>query len=175
MPHLSDLEVLERIALALLAGCLVGFEREWHDKPAGIRTYALVCEGSALFMIASLKLGEQVTATGQGYDPGRIASTIVQGVGFLAGGVIFTHGARVKGLTTAAGIWVIAAVGMLIGMGAFFVASIAVATTIFTLVALSRFEHSVLRFESSRFGPSIRRRSPPVEADDEVSAESTPP
>jgi putative Mg2+ transporter-C (MgtC) family protein len=135
MDHLSNLEALERLGLSLLAGLLLGLEREWTAKPAGLRTYALVCEGAALFMMSSLLLGEEVRkAGGQNYDPSRIGSTIVLGVGFLAGGVILARGERIRGLTTAADIWVTAAIGLLIGAGFYFLAVAATVATIIVLV-----------------------------------------
>lgn len=114
---MTEWEALGRVGLALLAGALLGFERELYDKPAGLRTYALVSQGSALFMVLGILLANEGYGGQTTVDPSRIASTVVQGIGFLAGGVIFTVGARVKGLTTAAGVWVAAAVGLLIGGG----------------------------------------------------------
>jgi putative Mg2+ transporter-C (MgtC) family protein len=113
----SEWEALGRVGLALLAGAILGFEREIHDKPAGLRTYALVSQGAALFMVLGVMLAEAGYGDQVSVDPSRIASTVVQGIGFIAGGVIFTIGTRVNGLTTAAGIWVAAAVGLLIGGG----------------------------------------------------------
>ena len=136
MEQITQAVATERIILSLVAGAIIGLEREWRNKPAGLRTYALVCEGSALFMIVSIMLGEQMLALGQAYDPSRIASTVVQGIGFLAGGVIFTRQAMVRGLTTAAGIWVTAAVGLLIGAGFYFVAFAGIAASIFVLLPL---------------------------------------
>ena len=136
METLSNLEIFERIAIALLIGSVIGLEREWSSKPAGIRTYALVCQGSALFMIVGLLLGEQYQGRVTGLDPSRIASTVAQGIGFIAGGVIFGHGGRVKGLTTAAGIWVTAALGLMVGAGFYVVALIGVGAAIFVLLPL---------------------------------------
>jgi putative Mg2+ transporter-C (MgtC) family protein len=133
---LTNLEAVERLGIALLVGGLIGLERERADKPAGLRTYMLVCEGSALFMICSLMLGDQLFDAGKAYDPSRIASTVVQGIGFLAAGVILAQGRRVRGLTTAAGIWVTAALGLLVGAGFYVIAGVATAATIFALVAL---------------------------------------
>jgi putative Mg2+ transporter-C (MgtC) family protein len=130
---LSDLETFQRLAVAMLVGALLGFEREQADKPAGIRTYMLVCEGAALFMLCAIQLSAQLDGLGINSDPGRIASTVVQGIGFLAGGVILTTGRRVLGLTTAAGIWVTAALGLLAGAG-FYV--LAIGGAVATLVAL---------------------------------------
>jgi putative Mg2+ transporter-C (MgtC) family protein len=134
MTEISNLELLERLGLSILAGLLLGFEREWRRKPAGLRTHALVAEGAALFMMCSLLLGEEMRQAGSiGYDPSRIGSTIVQGVGFLAGGVILTKGTRISGLTTAVDIWVTASIGMLIGCGFYF---LAIAATIATILVL---------------------------------------
>ena len=113
---MTEWEGLIRVSLALLAGALIGFEREWKKKPAGLRTYALVCQGCAIFMVLGILLSQEVSSSGS-VDASRIASTVVQGIGFLAGGVIFTVGARVQGLTTAAAVWVTAAIGLVIGGG----------------------------------------------------------
>jgi putative Mg2+ transporter-C (MgtC) family protein len=138
---LTKLEAAERLAVALLIGALLGLERERADKPAGLRTYMLVCEGAALFMICSLMLGDLVAATNdRPYDPSRIASTVVQGIGFLAGGVILTSGRRIRGLTTAAGIWVTAALGLLVGAGFFAIALIASGATLAALIVLQQVE-----------------------------------
>src|SRR3954449_3829076 len=99
MGTLSNIEILERVLVSLALGIVIGLEREWKNKPAGVRTYALVCEGAALFMIAGLLLSADLESAGFS-DPGRIASTVVQGVGFIAGGVIFTQRGQVKGITT---------------------------------------------------------------------------
>jgi putative Mg2+ transporter-C (MgtC) family protein len=131
---MSEWDALLRVGLALIAGAILGFERELHDKPAGLRTYALVSQGAALFMVLGFMLSNEVYEGGStSVDPSRIASTVVQGIGFLAGGVIFTIGAKVQGLTTAAGIWVAAAVGLLIGGGYYILGFGAV---IMTVVAL---------------------------------------
>ena len=150
MEPLTDLEAIERLAVALVVGAALGLERERADKPAGLRTYMLVCEGSALFMICSLMLGDQLFALGKEYDPSRIASTVVQGIGFLAGGVILTAGRRVRGLTTAAGIWVTAALGLLVGAGFYVIAGVATAATIVALVAL---RYAEVHFPLGNKGP----------------------
>src|SRR5215213_2682135 len=144
MDDLSNVELLQRLGLAILAGLLLGLEREWRRKPAGLRTHALVAEGAALFMMGSLLLGEQMrTAGSTGYDPSRIGSTIVQGVGFIAGGVILARHGRISGLTTAVDIWVTAAIGMLIGSGFYFLAISATITTIVVLGPLKVLESRV--------------------------------
>jgi putative Mg2+ transporter-C (MgtC) family protein len=135
---MTEWEALGRVALALVAGAILGLEREMHDKPAGLRTYALVSQGAALFMVLSAMLGEAHLAGTGNFDPSRVATGVIQGIGFLAGGVIFTMGARVRGLTTAAGIWVAAAVGMLIGSGFYVLGFGAVVMTLVTLESLSQ-------------------------------------
>jgi putative Mg2+ transporter-C (MgtC) family protein len=157
---LTQTDAIIRTGLALAAGAALGLEREWQDKPAGLRTYALVCEGAALFMIGSILLGNEVIkAGGQNYDPSRIGSTIVQGIGFLAGGVILASGRRVRNLTTAAGIWVTASVGLLIGSGFFRVAAAATIGTILFLTVFGWLEHKYAphRTEHSR-GDVIEHR-----------------
>ena len=155
MELLSDIEAIKRLALAMVVGAALGVEREWLDRPAGLRTYMLVVEGACLFMICAILLSEQISKAGGVSDPGRIASTVVQGIGFIAAGVILTTGREVIGLTTAAGLWVATALGLLIGAGFFFVAVVAAVATVVALIALRRFE---LRVLSSK--PNDRRDSP---------------
>jgi putative Mg2+ transporter-C (MgtC) family protein len=147
MESLSDLEAIERLALAMVVGAALGVERERLDRPAGLRTYMLVVEGACLFMICAILLAEQVAKTGEISDPGRIASTVVQGIGFIAAGVILTTGKEVIGLTTAAGLWVATALGLLIGAGFYVVAVVA---TVATLVALIAFRRVELHFLGSK-------------------------
>jgi putative Mg2+ transporter-C (MgtC) family protein len=127
-----EYELLLRPLLALLAGALVGLERSYRGRAAGLRTYALVCLGSALLVV----LGEELThgpAGGPG-DSTRIIQGIVTGIGFLGAGVIVKEGFSVRGLTTAASIWVISAVGVVIGAGFYVLGAIA---TVLTLALLS--------------------------------------
>jgi putative Mg2+ transporter-C (MgtC) family protein len=149
MESLSDLEAIERLALAMVVGAVLGVERERLDRPAGLRTYMLVVEGACLFMICAILLAEQVAKTGEISDPGRIASTVVQGIGFIAAGVILTTGKEVIGLTTAAGLWVATALGLLIGAGFYVVAVVATIATIVALVALRRVELHFLGSKSN--------------------------
>ena len=104
-------EMVVRLFLAFVAGAVVGFEREQNDRPAGLRTHMLVSGGSALFTMTSIVMA------GNGDDRTRIAAQIVSGIGFLGAGTIFRSGTAVRGLTTAAGLWTVAAVGMGIGAG----------------------------------------------------------
>ncbi len=117
----------------MAAGLALGLERETADKPAGVRTFMLVCEGAALFMLCGLLLSDQLAAANRISDPGRIASTVIQGIGFIAAGVILTRGNHILGLTTAAGIWVTAAIGLLIGAG---FTVLGLGATVITVVSL---------------------------------------
>jgi putative Mg2+ transporter-C (MgtC) family protein len=142
MIELTQTDAAIRIVIALFLGAAVGLEREWKNKSAGLRTYALVCEGAALFMIGSIMLYNQVRESGGTTgDPNRVASTVVQGIGFLAGGVIFTARGHVRGLTTAAGVWVTAAIGVLVGMGFFVVAAFGAVATLIVLALFRYIEH----------------------------------
>src|SRR5512138_2976902 len=119
-------EDILKICLALVAGGLIGIEREFRDKAAGFRTLIFICVGAALFTIFSTKLaGDR--------DPTRIAANIVSGVGFLGAGVILRDGGRVIGLTTAATIWLTAALGMGIGGGEYLLVAIGVVITLVVL------------------------------------------
>ena len=137
MPELTVLESLARLALAAGLGAAVGLDRELRDHEAGLRTHLLVSLGAALFTLVSAFAWagwEFSTANGVTFDPTRIAAQIVTGIGFLGAGAIIVRGVSVKGLTTAASIWVVAAVGMASGAG-FYVQ--AVATTALALVSLT--------------------------------------
>lgn len=102
-----------QILLAILLGSTAGWQRERLGKAAGVRTFALVCMGSSLFTILSIYGFGQANGT----DPSRIASQILTGIGFIGAGSIIHKGGGIEGLTTAAGLWAIAAVGMLVGVG----------------------------------------------------------
>jgi putative Mg2+ transporter-C (MgtC) family protein len=141
---LTDVETFKRLALAMVAGAALGLERERALKPAGLRTYMLVVEGAALFMLCALLLSQQLNDAGRLSDPGRIASTVIQGIGFIAAGVIITTGREVVGLTTAAGIWVATAVGLLIGAGFITLGLGATAVTIVALIGLKLVEDKVV-------------------------------
>lgn len=106
--------MVARLLVSILCGAVVGIEREWARKGAGLRTLILICMGSTLYMAVSELLGIRL---GPNYDISRIASQVVVGVGFIGGGAILVARGRVVGLTTAATIWVTAAIGLIIGLG----------------------------------------------------------
>jgi len=110
--------MIMRLFLAVVCGAIVGLEREIHDKSAGLRTHILVCIGSCMFGL----LGLELTVDYPQADILRLAQGLLIGVGFLGAGVIMREGASVKGLTTAAGIWVMGAIGLAIGVGKYYIA-----------------------------------------------------
>ncbi len=129
-------EDIIKILLAVVAGGLIGFEREFRDKAAGFRTLIFICAGACLFTILSAKFAFDS-------DPNRIAANIVTGVGFFGAGVILRDGERVIGLTTAATIWLTAAVGMGIGGGAYLLSGVMVLIAMVVLWLLPFVEHKI--------------------------------
>jgi len=136
IPTLDSWEVLLRLALAAVLGAAIGLERELREREAGLRTHLLVSLGSALFTIVSAYGFHSFLASGASVvraDPTRIAAQIVTGIGFLGAGAIIRQGLSVRGLTTAATLWVVAAIGLASGAGYY---SAAVATTVLVIVSL---------------------------------------
>ena len=131
----SQLEPLLRLAVGLVLGAAVGWERELQRMPAGFRTHALVGLGSAIFTVVSA-----FAFTGPLTDPTRIAAQIVTGIGFLGGGAILHYRGSVRGLTTAASLWAVAAIGMAAGAGLYVVAIGGAILVIVTLDLLDRLE-----------------------------------
>jgi len=124
-----------RLVGAVVAGALIGLEREAHAKPAGFRTYMIISVGAALLMILSIYIPQRY-----GGDPGRIAAQVVTGIGFLGAGAIFRLGVTVQGLTTAAAIWTTAAIGLAVGGGMFVIGAIALALVLLALTVLDLVE-----------------------------------
>lgn len=131
----QTLDIIIRLIIALLLGVVLGLERVWAHKTAGMRTYALVSLGAALFIIISELVLESYLGV-VNFDPLRLASQVVMGVGFIGTGVIFTREAKLQGLTTATGLWVAAAIGMACGFGLFKLAIIATVLTLFVFIIL---------------------------------------
>lgn len=128
---------LIKITLAFASGAVLGVEREYRSKPAGFRTMIMITLGACLFTILSFRINPTT--------PDRIAANIITGIGFIGAGVIFKEGMKVSGLTTAATIWVAAAIGMAIGYGAYHLAVILTLVVLGTLLLLSRLEESLDR------------------------------
>lgn len=150
---ISFLEILLRLGLALILGALVGFERESTEHAAGMRTNALVAMGASLFtVISAYGFMSLLGIPHISLDPTRIASYVIAGIGFLGGGSIFMRRDGVRGLTTAAAIWTVAAIGMACGAGFYWEAAAATGLTIFVLYFLRYVERLLLpkQFEEVR-------------------------
>jgi putative Mg2+ transporter-C (MgtC) family protein len=144
----ADIQMAGRLCLAGLLGGLVGLEREMHSQPAGLRTHMIVSLGACLLMLVSIHMAELSPSKS---DPGRIAAQVVAGVGFLGAGAIMRSGLSVRGLTTAACLWTVAAIGLSVGCGFW---RAALVTTFLTLVATVVFQKIERRFSK---GKAIRR------------------
>src|SRR6059058_6311856 len=156
IPTLHWGEALVRLALAAVLGGAVGFERELREREAGLRTHMLVAIGSALFTIVSAYGFHEFLTSGQSVvraDPTRIAAQIVTGIGFLGAGAIIRQGLSIRGLTTAATLWVVAAVGLAAGAGYYSVAVITTALVLIALYPLRIIAYKIL----SRFRPEDGR------------------
>jgi putative Mg2+ transporter-C (MgtC) family protein len=128
----DDYEMVLRLLAAVAAGALIGYERSYHGRPAGFRTHALVCTASSLLMLVTVYEAHwvRVTADMVRLDPTRMAQGIMTGIGFLGAGVIIKEGLSVRGLTTAASIWITAAIGILAGIGFYFPLAVSVVITL---------------------------------------------
>ena len=167
----EHLVILARLGGALVIGALIGFERSFHGRPAGFRTHALVSMASALLMLVTVYQTDFMTAVPLDAirtDPTRMAQGIMTGIGFLGAGVIFKEGLTVRGLTTAASIWVTAAIGILVGVGFYFAAVMGAVATLAVLSAFRLVElklpgefyaHHMLRFDRQSVMPEeeVRR------------------
>jgi putative Mg2+ transporter-C (MgtC) family protein len=153
-------DVVIRILLASALGGVIGIEREIREHTAGFRTHILVSVGAAAFTLAS-----SYGMAGTGFDPNRISAQIVSGIGFLGAGAIIRYGVSVRGLTTAASLWAVAAVGLTTGQGLYSVALVTTAVVVFSLGALGLIEDRLIyphtgrpvavlvRFQSAGYTP----------------------
>ena len=147
----ETLTITARVLAALLVGGVIGLERTFRGRPAGFRTHSLVCIASALLMLVTVYQSEWMTAVPAEAirtDPTRMAQGIMTGIGFLGAGVIFKEGLTVRGLTTAASIWVTAAIGILVGIGFYVPAAVG---TVATVVVLSAFRAIERRLPSEYY------------------------
>ncbi len=146
---ITDLEIIFRLILAAILGGAVGLEREVHGRPAGVRTYLLLSLGSALIMVISEYLFHKYRGGVPGIslqvDPGRIAAQAITGIGFLGAGVIIRNRDTIRGLTTAACVWVVCAVGLTIGAGFYLYGGAVAAITVVSLVGLKPVERRLRR------------------------------
>jgi putative Mg2+ transporter-C (MgtC) family protein len=169
---------LPKVIVGTVCGFIVGVERQLKDRPVGIRTAVLVCVGSALFTATSVLLSSDIRAIGhrEGFatpmfsDPGRIIAQIVSGVGFIGAGVIFKLQDRVAGITTAALIWAVCAMGIIIGLGGYLTSIVLTAGLVGALVIIERVENlQIFRsvVESRKRAFKTRVQSDRRAADDE--------
>lgn len=147
MGPIFELDMLCKLLLASLLGALIGFEREVHGRPAGFRTHLLVSLGSCLFVIVSIdfyRMYGNFSGTGPiGVDPGRVAAQVVTGIGFLGAGAIIREKASIRGLTTAACLWVAAAIGLSCGAGKFDAAIVVTLLAVLSLLLLKKVENLI--------------------------------
>ena len=138
---IGTVELLLRMAVSFVLSGAIGAEREFNHQPAGLRTHILIGVGASILMILSLSVPfDEGEGTYAGGDPGRIAAQVVSGIGFLGGGAILRLGGDIRGLTTAASIWIVAALGLSIGAGLYLFAGVGPVFTLGTLIVLGRIE-----------------------------------
>jgi len=137
-------EVAARLLMAMVLGGVIGFEREIGNRPAGFRTHTLVCVGSTLVMLTSQYLFEAYSGI-VNLDPARLGAQVISGIGFLGAGTIIKYGPHVRGLTTAASLWVVACVGLAIGAGFYWGAITATVLVYITLILLKKVEKIFVR------------------------------
>lgn len=141
---ITDWDTCTRLFLALFFGGLIGYERQSHNKSAGLRTHILVCVGSCLIAILSINIYSRVEGLTNA-DPARLAAQVVSGIGFLGAGTIMKEGLTVKGLTTAASLWVVSGVGLAVGSGWLLSAVFTTLVSFVTLSLLPRVEKWLCR------------------------------
>ena len=141
---LNDWSILFRLILAALLSGAVGFEREFHGRAAGFRTHILLCVGSTLIMLTSMHIFDLYSSK-ISPDPARIAAGVITGIGFLGAGTIMHSKSAVRGLTTAASLWVVAGIGLAVGSGFYFGSVVTTVLTIVTLMFFSRLEYAMIR------------------------------
>lgn len=140
--EVTTLSSVYKLLLSLLLGCCVGLERKRKGQTAGLRTFALISMGATLAMILSIYVPQEYLGLKNG-DPGRIAAQVITGIGFLGAGAIIQSKGSVRGLTTAAGIWMVATIGMAVGVGLYWLSIVATALIIFILKFVEQIEHRV--------------------------------
>ena len=141
---LNEWIVLFRLVLAAVLSGVVGFEREFHGRAAGFRTHILLCVGSTLIMLASMHIFDAYSGRAT-FDPARLAAGVVTGIGFLGAGTIMRYKASVRGLTTAASLWVVTGIGLAVGTGLYFGAIVTTGIAVIALMFFGRLEHVMIR------------------------------
>lgn len=147
--QISFVACVYQLVLSMLLGSVVGFERRHRGQTAGVRTFSLIAMGSTLAMILSIYVPQRYAGVLEG-DVTRIAAQVISGIGFLGAGAIIQMKGSVRGLTTAAGIWMISAIGMAVGCGLYMISAIATGLILFILILLERIEHRISARSESR-------------------------
>ena len=142
-------QIVLRLACAMLIGTLIGLEREYTHRPAGLRTHILVALGACAVSVTGEMLFSQYSGMGALPDPARLSAQVITGVGFLGAGTIMKEGATVKGLTTAASVWAVACLGIAAGFGYYALALLGAAFIFITLTAVEALQHRFIRAGSS--------------------------
>ena len=145
--QLEPLEIGFRLVCAMILGLIIGLEREYTHRPAGMRTHILVALGSCAVMLTGQMIFAQYQPYGATPDPARLAAQVIAGVGFLGAGTIMRDGANVKGLTTAASLWGVACLGIAVGGGYYSIALIGTVLVILTLTFFEWLQNVLLRFK----------------------------
>jgi len=139
----SPLTAMARLLAAMLAGFIIGYEREKHYQPAGLRTHMVLALGAALIMLVSIYIPYLFNKTNPNADPGRISAQVISGIGFLGAGAILRYGLNVKGLTTAASIWTTSGIGLAIGAGLYFLGLAGAVLLVVILQVFDRIEDRI--------------------------------
>lgn len=134
-----------KLMLSLLLGAVIGVERRHKGQIAGMRTFALICMGATLAMLVSIYIPEQLLGWTENGDPGRIAAQVISGIGFLGAGAIIQMKGSVRGLTTAAGMWMTASIGLAVGAGMYLIATIASLLILLVLTSLELAEKHIFK------------------------------
>lgn len=141
-----DFQSVSQLFLAICLGALIGLEREYKKKEAGLRTYSMVALGTCFFTIISSEMVNFfIGKLGMAFDPIRVIQAVVIGVGFLGAGVIFRQPSGVVGITTAAGLWVVAAIGIAVGIKLYFLATVTTFLTLFVLSGFGLLEQKIFK------------------------------
>jgi len=138
--NITEIDIVIRLCLAFLGGGIIGFERSFRRQVAGLRTHILIALGAASLMLLSIWIPQNFSERG---DPGRIAAQVVSGIGFLGAGAIIRLGSNIRGLTTAASLWLTAAIGLTIGAGMYVTALTAEILALVTLFVLHKVEEKI--------------------------------
>lgn len=152
------LEVLLKLMLSLILGGIVGYEREHKSRPAGLRTHILVCVGAALVQVTSINFNGSRCAVN--FDPMRLGAQVISGIGFLGAGTIIKEGASIKGLTTAASLWVVACIGLAVGSGLYMEGTLATFLILFSLEGFNKMEERISRGKKCLFLEIISENTP---------------